>query len=64
MNGNDASGTAAASPYVIAMQNLGVGGLPNLVNALLVTSIFSAGEKINLQIVVACRIPADGSTSI
>ena len=37
-------GTAAASPYVIAMQNLGVGGLPNLVNALLVTSIFSAGN--------------------
>lgn len=38
------SGTAAASPYVIAMQNLGVKGLPNLVNALLVTSIFSAGN--------------------
>lgn len=26
------------------MQNLGVGGLPHLVNALLVTSIFSAGN--------------------
>ena len=38
------SGTAAASPYVIAMQNLGVQGLPHLVNALLVTSIFSAGN--------------------
>lgn len=38
------SGTAAASPYVIAMQNLGVSGLPHLVNALLVTSIFSAGN--------------------
>jgi amino acid transporter len=38
------SGTASASPYVIAMQNLGVHGLPNLVNALLVTSIFSAGN--------------------
>lgn len=37
-------GTAAASPYVIAMQNLGVTGLPNFVNALLVTSIFSAGN--------------------
>ena len=37
-------GTATASPYVIAMQNLGVSGLPNLVNALLVTSIFSAGN--------------------
>ncbi|CAK4030571.1 probable amino acid transporters [Lecanosticta acicola] len=38
------SGTAAASPYVIAMQNLGVNGLPHFVNALLVTSIFSAGN--------------------
>ncbi|KAF1808844.1 hypothetical protein P152DRAFT_517199 [Eremomyces bilateralis CBS 781.70] len=38
------SGTASASPYVIAMQNLGVEGLPHLVNALLVTSIFSAGN--------------------
>ncbi|KAK3724064.1 hypothetical protein LTR37_001186 [Vermiconidia calcicola] len=37
-------GTAAASPYVIAMQNMGVSGLPHLVNALLVTSIFSAGN--------------------
>ena len=36
--------TAAASPYVIAMQNLGVGGLPNFFNSLLVTSIFSAGN--------------------
>jgi amino acid transporter len=37
-------GTASASPYVIAMQNLGVGGLPHLVNALMITSIFSAGN--------------------
>jgi yeast amino acid transporter len=37
-------GTAAASPYVIAMQNLGITGLPHFVNALLVTSIFSAGN--------------------
>lgn len=37
-------GTAAASPYVIAMQNMGITGLPHLVNALLVTSIFSAGK--------------------
>lgn len=36
-------GTAAASPYVIAMQNLGISVLPDVVNALLVTSIFSAG---------------------
>lgn len=38
------AGTAAASPYVIAMRNLGVTGLPHLTNALLVTSIFSAGN--------------------
>ncbi|KAK5709627.1 hypothetical protein LTR17_019612 [Elasticomyces elasticus] len=37
-------GTAAASPYVIAMQNLGISVLPDVVNALLVTSIFSAGN--------------------
>jgi yeast amino acid transporter len=39
-----ATGTAAASPYVIAMQNLGITVLPDIVNALLVTSIFSAGN--------------------
>lgn len=37
-------GTAAASPYVIAMTNLKVAVLPHIVNALLVTSIFSAGN--------------------
>lgn len=37
-------GTAAASPYVIAMTNMGITGLPHFVNALLVTSIFSAGN--------------------
>jgi len=44
--GGDSSGggTAAASPYVIAMQNMGIEGFPHLVNALLVTSIFSAGN--------------------
>ncbi|KAL6160678.1 hypothetical protein ACJQWK_11806 [Exserohilum turcicum] len=36
--------SAAASPYVIAMKNLKITGLPHLVNALLVTSIFSAGN--------------------
>jgi yeast amino acid transporter len=41
---NNGGGTAAASPYVIAMTNLGIHGLPHLVNALLVTSIFSAGN--------------------
>ena len=37
-------GTAAASPYVIAMRNLGIGVLPHITNALMVTSIFSAGN--------------------
>lgn len=41
---SSAGGTAAASPYVIAMTNMGISGLPSLVNALLVTSIFSAGN--------------------
>ena len=44
LSGKGGAGTAAASPYVIAMQNLGISGLPNFVNALLVTSIFSAGN--------------------
>lgn len=38
------AGTASASPYVIAMQNMGIDGLPHLVNALMITSIFSAGN--------------------
>jgi amino acid transporter len=42
--GDGDSGTAAASLYVIAMLNLGVGGLPHLINALIFTSIFSAGN--------------------
>ncbi|KAI0160448.1 putative general amino acid permease [Xylariaceae sp. FL1272] len=37
-------GTGAASPYVIAMQRLHIHGLPHLVNALIMTSIFSAGN--------------------
>ncbi|OAA65770.1 amino acid permease [Niveomyces insectorum RCEF 264] len=43
---NDAAGTgtAAGSPYVIAMTNLGINVLPHIVNALLFTSIFSAGN--------------------
>ncbi|KAF4584186.1 Amino acid/polyamine transporter I [Ophiocordyceps camponoti-floridani] len=42
--GEKGGGTAAASPYVIAMQNLGVSVLPHIVNALMFTSIFSAGN--------------------
>lgn len=41
---SEGGGTAAASPYVIAMDNLGVGILPHVTCALLVTSIFSAGN--------------------
>lgn len=40
----DAKSTAAASPYVIAMQNMGISVLPHIVNALMLTSIFSAGN--------------------
>ncbi|KAI0023969.1 amino acid permease/ SLC12A domain-containing protein [Xylariomycetidae sp. FL0641] len=38
------TGTADGSPYVIAMTNMGVQVLPHIVNALLLTSIFSAGN--------------------
>ncbi|KIV86968.1 hypothetical protein PV11_02542 [Exophiala sideris] len=45
LNGTSSgSGTAAASPYVIAMSNLGVSVMPHITNALMVTSIFSAGN--------------------
>ncbi|KAG6354746.1 hypothetical protein INS49_003827 [Diaporthe citri] len=44
LNAGDGAGTAAASPYVIAMRNMQVSILPHIVNALLVTSIFSAGN--------------------
>ncbi|KAK2592768.1 hypothetical protein QQS21_009540 [Conoideocrella luteorostrata] len=40
----DGSGTAAASPYVIAMRNMGIGVMPHIANALIFTSIFSAGN--------------------
>lgn len=41
---NNNSGTADGSPYVIAMTNMGIKVLPSIVNALLCTSIFSAGN--------------------
>lgn len=44
LNG-EGSGTGASSVYVIAMQNMGVEVLPHITNALLVTSIFSAGNS-------------------
>ncbi|KAL1642523.1 hypothetical protein SLS61_009674 [Didymella pomorum] len=40
------SGTGAASPYIISMERLKISGLPNLVNALIMTSIFSAGNAL------------------
>jgi amino acid transporter len=39
------SGTGVASPYVVAMSNLGIEVLPHITNALLVTSTFSAGNS-------------------
>ncbi|RDW64085.1 amino acid transporter-like protein [Coleophoma crateriformis] len=46
LSGSSAGGgTAASSPYVIAMHNMGIGVLPHITNALLVTSIFSAGNS-------------------
>lgn len=45
VNGTSSGGgTAAASPYVIAMDNLGITVLPDITNALMLTSIFSAGN--------------------
>lgn len=44
IDGESGSGTAAASPYVIAMQNMNIKVLPHIVNALMLTSIFSAGN--------------------
>lgn len=37
---------AGASPYLIAMSNLRISILPDIVNALLVTSVFSAGNTL------------------
>ena len=36
--------SSTSSPYVIAMQNLGVSVLPDIVTALMITSVFSAGN--------------------
>ncbi|KAJ3494670.1 hypothetical protein NLG97_g3931 [Lecanicillium saksenae] len=42
--GDGGSSDAGASPYVIAMTAMGVEVLPHIVNALMLTSIFSAGN--------------------
>lgn len=36
---------AGSSPYVIAMQNLDISGLPHVVNVLIMLSVFSAGNS-------------------
>ncbi|KAF7595573.1 hypothetical protein BBP40_005608 [Aspergillus hancockii] len=42
--GSGETGTGAASPFVIAMNNMKIEGLPHVINALLLTSIYSAGN--------------------
>ncbi|KAA8642447.1 uncharacterized protein ATNIH1004_011391 [Aspergillus tanneri] len=42
----EGSGTGAASPYVISMVKFGIKGLPDLVNALIMTSVLSAGNNV------------------
>lgn len=39
------SSNAASSPYVVAMQNMGIRGLPSVINAIILTSAFSAGNS-------------------
>ncbi|KAJ5286749.1 amino acid permease/ SLC12A domain-containing protein [Penicillium angulare] len=46
LNGNSNTKGAGASPYIIAMTNLKITILPHIVNALLVTSVFSAGNTL------------------
>ncbi|TFK57378.1 amino acid permease [Heliocybe sulcata] len=42
---NLGSGTAAASPFVIAIQNAGIKALPSIINACLLTSAWSAASS-------------------
>lgn len=49
----EGAGSAAGSPYVLAMNNMGIDILPHVVNALILTSIFSAG---NTYIYCATRV--------
>ncbi|CAG9952068.1 unnamed protein product [Clonostachys rosea f. rosea IK726] len=44
--GHGSTGSAAASPYIIAMENLGINGLPHLITALFATTIFAAGNTV------------------
>lgn len=46
VNGDsDNSGNAASSPYVVAMENLGIKVLPHIVNGVVLSSAFSAGNS-------------------
>lgn len=40
----DTSGTAAASPFVIAIRNAGIPALPSIVNAVVLIAAWSAGN--------------------
>ncbi|KAK0505875.1 amino acid permease [Armillaria luteobubalina] len=42
---NLSTGTAASSPFVIAIKNAGIGGLPSVINAALLTSAWSAASS-------------------
>ncbi|KAL4963138.1 amino acid permease/ SLC12A domain-containing protein [Aspergillus stella-maris] len=42
----EGSGTGAASPYVISMVKFDIKGVPDLVNALIMTSVLSAGNNV------------------
>ncbi|KIX07724.1 uncharacterized protein Z518_02378 [Rhinocladiella mackenziei CBS 650.93] len=42
----EGSGTGAASPYVISMDRFRIPVLPDIVNALIMTSVFSAGNNL------------------
>ncbi|KAE8153105.1 amino acid permease/ SLC12A domain-containing protein [Aspergillus avenaceus] len=42
----EGSGTGAASPYVISMNHFGIKVLPDIVNALIMTSVLSAGNNL------------------
>ena len=44
-DGTGGTSGAGSSPYVIAMYNMKIHGLPHLCNFLLCTSIFSAGNS-------------------
>jgi amino acid transporter len=39
-------GTSKASPYAIAMERMNISGLPHLINAIMLTSVFSCGNGV------------------